>query len=294
MRYFPSRSPGVDRSMRLTAIAVLGISATAAADPRVTVSPAKIHPGDAVLVSVAGTTDAPRGKAGGHALAFFAAKTGYQAVFAVPLAIDEDHVLVEIAGVPKPLSVPVLAKKFPDTKLVVEAEYADPPPADRELIDADNRAIGEAFAHATGTPQFTHAFRRPLGRVTSTFGEWRTFNDGHRAQHLGVDFAAHEGAKVAAIDDGTVALVRETFLAGNTVVIVHGGGITSMYCHLSKPNVAEGDTVARGDIVGFAGHTGRTTGPHLHLGIRVPGGLVDPVQFLALPINATPVATAAR
>src|SRR5258706_244403 len=234
-------------------LAVLGISATAAADPRITVSPATVHPGDAVLVSVAGTADAPRGKAGGQPLAFFAAKTGYQAVFAIPLGIDEDHVLVELAGVTKPLSVPVLAKKFPETKLVVEEDYANPPAADRDIIDADNRAIGEAFAKATGAPQFTHVFKRPPGATTSPFGEWRTFNDGHRAQHLGLDVAAREGANVAAIDDGTVALVRDTFLAGTVVVIAHGGGITSLYGHLSKPNVFEGDTVTRGQVIGFAG-----------------------------------------
>jgi murein DD-endopeptidase MepM/ murein hydrolase activator NlpD len=218
---------------------------------------------------------------------FYRATNGFQAVFAAGLGIDEDHVLVEVAGV-TPISVAVLSKKFLETKIVVEEEYANPPKADLERIDADNRAIGASYAKAAGAPQFRRAFKRPPGATTSTFGEWRTFNDGHRAQHLGLDVTAREGAKVAAINDGTVAYAGETFLAGNVVVIAHGAGISSLYFHLSKITVAEGDLVKQGDEIGRAGHTGRTTGPHLHLGIHVANGLVDPVAFLKLRLSPAP------
>jgi murein DD-endopeptidase MepM/ murein hydrolase activator NlpD len=132
-------------------------------------------------------------------------------------------------------------------------------------------------------------FRRPPGEVNSVSGEWRTFNDGHRSQHLGLDLFAREGSKVKALDAGTVVLVRDCFLAGNVVVVAHGGGIASAYYHLSKTSVAEGDAVAQGDEIGLAGHTGRTTGPHLHLSIHVPGGMVDPAAFFKLKI--TPAAS---
>jgi murein DD-endopeptidase MepM/ murein hydrolase activator NlpD len=246
-----------------------------------------VHPGDPVLVTVTGVDEAPRAKAGGQPLAFYPARRGFQAVFAVPLSIDEDHVMIEVAGEKQPVSVPVLAKKFRETKLVVEEEYANPSEEDGKLIDADNAAIGATYAKAAGAPRFTHAFRQPRGSVTGTFGEWRTFQDGHRAQHLGLDVAAAEGSAVAAVNDGTVVLVRETFLAGNVVVIAHGAGIASMYFHLQKATVAEGDHVTRGERIGLAGHTGRTTGPHLHVGIRVHGGLVDPQAFFRLPISTS-------
>jgi len=262
------------------------LAGVAAADPIVTVAPAKVHPGDPVLVTVTGTSDAPRGKAGGAELEFFPAKAGFQAVFAVPLNVNEDHILVEFTRGPRPLSIPIVIVKFPETKLIVEEDYADPPKADRITIDIDNAAIGASYAKAGGAPLFAHGFHRPPGAVTSPFGEWRTFNDGHRAQHLGLDLAAHEGAPVAAIDDGIVALVRDTFLAGTVVVVAHGGGISSLYFHLSKASVAEGDKVAQGGKLGLAGHTGRTTGPHLHLSIHVPGGMVDPASFIKLPIYA--------
>jgi len=276
-------------------ILVVLAGSVAAAEPNVRVTPAKLHPGEPALVTVTGVDATPRGKAGGAPLAFFRAKTGYQAVFAAPLDIDEDHVLVEVNGVATPTSVAVANKKFHETKLAVEEDYANPTKEERAVIDADNRAIAASYAAAQGVPQFTGAFRRPPGAMTSAFGEWRTFNDGHRAQHLGIDVSAREGARVAAINDGTVVLVRDTFLAGNVVVIGHGGGISSLYFHLSKPTVAEGDRVKRGQEIGRAGHTGRTTGPHLHLSIHVPNGMVDPIAFLKLPLApATSVAARSR
>jgi len=68
-------------------------------------------------------------------------------------------------------------------------------------------------------------------------------------------------------------------------LIAHGAGIASMYFHLQKATVAEGDRVHQGERIGLVGHTGRTTGPHLHVGIRVHGGLVDPQAFFKLPIS---------
>ena len=268
----------------LVALLLSASSTIAFAEPVITVSPKAIHPGDPVLVTVTGMTEVPQGKAGGQAIAFFAAKTGYQAVFAAPIAINEDHMLVEIAGGAKPVSVAVPAKTFPETKLIVEEELANPDKADREKIDADNKAMTESYAKANGAPQFTRAFKRPPGSVTSVFGEWRTFNDGHRAQHLGLDLAAREGSRVVAVDDGTVVLVRDTMLAGNVVVVAHGGGICSLYFHLSKTSVAEGDVVKQGGALGLAGHTGRTTGPHLHISMHVDGGMVDPAAFFKLAI----------
>ncbi len=266
------------------ALVLLASGGVAVAAPAVSVEPATIHPGDPVLVTVTDATDVPHGKAGGVSLEFYRATGGYQAVFAVPLDVNEDHLLVEIGGGVKPLSIPIQHKKFAESHLVVEEEYADPPKEERAQIEADNRAIAAAYAKSTGAPQFTHAFLRPAGKVTSGFGEWRTFNDGHRAQHLGTDFVAREGSKVAAADDGTVALVRDTFLAGTVVVVAHGGGISSLYFHLSKATVAEGDRVKRGDEIGRAGHTGRTTGPHLHLSIHAGNAMVDPIAFLKLKL----------
>lgn len=277
------------RSITCALLTMLGTIGVAAAETKVTVSPTTVHPGDPVLVTVTGSTEQPKGTANGHALEFFPARTGYQAVFAVPLDARPDSIAVEIESAVRLAPVRVIASTFPESSVIVEDELANPPKADRDRIDADNAAIIAAAGKAKSDPQFVRGFRRPPGEVTSTFGEWRTFNDGHRSQHLGLDLFALEGKKVKAVNAGTVVLVRDCFLAGNVVVVAHGVGIASAYFHLSKTSVAEGDTVTQGAEVGLAGHTGRTTGPHLHIGVWAPGGWVDPAGFFKL--NLVPATT---
>jgi murein DD-endopeptidase MepM/ murein hydrolase activator NlpD len=279
----------------LIASLVLCASSLAFAETKVTVTPKSARPGDPVLVTVTGAKELPKGDAGGEKLQFFRAKTGYQALFAVPLVKKEDSISVEIDGAKQPARVEVRTVTFPEAKVVVEEEYANPPAEERTRIDADNKTIIAALTKSDGTePQFTTAFRRPRGEVTSMFGEWRTFNDGHRSQHLGMDVFAKEGARVNAANAGTVTLVADTFLAGNVVVVSHGTGIATAYFHLSSADVAEGDVVKAGDAIGKAGKTGRATGPHLHIAVRVPGGFVDPASFFRLKLAPAGRAVAKR
>lgn len=272
------------RSISIAAFgSLIAMTSFAAPNPGVTIAPKEVRPGDPVLVMVADTREAPNGNANGTPLHFFAARGGWQAVFAVPLGAKPEVIAIEVAGEAK-ATVRVRAFKFPETDVIVEDELANPPKADRDRIDADNNAIIEAVGKSKGDTLFSRPFQRAPGEVTSTFGEWRTFNDGHRSQHLGLDLTAREGSKVKAINAGTVVLVRDGFLTGNLVVISHGAGIASAYYHLSKVTVGEGDAVAQGAEIGLAGHTGRTTGPHMHVSVRVPGGFVDPASFLKLPL----------
>jgi murein DD-endopeptidase MepM/ murein hydrolase activator NlpD len=263
---------------------VMSLSAIASAESKVSVSPQIVRPGDPVLISVTGSTDLPKGTVAGEPLRFFAAKTGFQAVMAIPLDAKADKLAIEIDSVKLPVYVRVLAVKFAETKVVVDEGLADPSKAEGARIDRDNYAIIGAAMKLRNEPQFTRPFYRPQGQLTSPFGEWRTFNDGYRSQHLGIDLYAREGAKVLALNAGTVTLVRETFLAGNVIVIGHGAGIATAYFHLSKATVAVGDVVKQGAPIGLIGHTGRTTGPHLHISVRVPGGFVDPAAFFKLKL----------
>ncbi|HET7501769.1 MAG TPA: M23 family metallopeptidase [Kofleriaceae bacterium] len=274
--------------LTMVGVVLLGGVGAAAAETRLTVHPATVRPGEPVLVSVTGSEGPPRGTAAGHPLVFFPSRTGYQAVFAIPLDAGADQLSVEVDSAVRPATVEVVPRTFPETSLIVEEEMANPPPAERRQIDADNAAILAAVGKARGDIQFARPFRRPPGEVTSVFGEWRTFNDGHRSQHVGLDLFAREGSRVRAINAGKVVLVRDCFLAGTVVVVAHGGGIASAYFHLSQVSVAEGDTVGQGTEVGLAGHTGRTTGPHLHVSVWVPGGLVDPTRFFQLPLAPAP------
>jgi len=85
---------------------------------------------------------------------------------------------------------------------------------------------------------------------------------------------------VVSINSGRVALTGEHFFNGLFVVVDHGGAVQSMYFHLDKILVQQGDKVTKGRVVGLVGATGRATGPHLHFGIRINGARIDPMQFM--------------
>lgn len=276
------------RCLFASMVTVLAGTGLAVADPKVTITPKAPKPGDPVLVTVTGATTAPKGKAGATPLEFFASKTGYQAVFAVPLATKPDAppIAIDVAGAP-PIKLELRDVTFKETDVNVADEFASPGARDRAKITADNQAIIGAALTSKGAPKFTRGFKRPPGAVTSAFGEWRRWNEddsGFKTQHLGLDIGQRKDSQAKATNAGTVVLTREGFLTGNVVVIDHGAGISTAYYHLSKITVVEGDQVELGGAIGLVGETGRTTGPHLHVSVRVPGGFVDPAAFFALPI----------
>jgi len=95
-----------------------------------------------------------------------------------------------------------------------------------------------------------------------------------------MDISAGSGAPIVAPRAGTIAATGDYFFNGNTVLVDHGQGFITMYCHMSEIAVEEGQQVATGDILGAVGATGRVTGPHLHFGTYLNGTAVDPAIFL--------------
>ncbi|MCL1818576.1 MAG: M23 family metallopeptidase [Spirochaetaceae bacterium] len=124
-------------------------------------------------------------------------------------------------------------------------------------------------------------------RETSFFGDRRTFlyTDGGKANsiHYGIDYATPRGTPVLATATGKVVMAKERVLTGFSIVIEHLPGVYSLYYHMDKLDVQEGQMVAAGDIIGASGFTGLSTGPHLHWEIRVAGNAVEPKTLLELP-----------
>jgi murein DD-endopeptidase MepM/ murein hydrolase activator NlpD len=120
----------------------------------------------------------------------------------------------------------------------------------------------------------------PQQASASSFGSRRIINGVPRTPHSGTDLSAPAGTEVVATNHGKVVLVGNYFYAGGTVLIDHGGGLYSMYFHLSDIKVGEGVMVQRGDVVALSGGTGRVTGPHLHWGMRANNSRVDPLDLL--------------
>lgn len=115
------------------------------------------------------------------------------------------------------------------------------------------------------------------GKTTSRFGNQRIFNKELQTVHTGTDFRAPVGTPVRAPNGGRVAFAGTLYYCGNTLLIDHGAGLFSQYCHLNSIRVKNGGIVKRGDIVASSGNSGRTTGPHLHWAIHVNGARVDPL-----------------
>lgn len=117
-------------------------------------------------------------------------------------------------------------------------------------------------------------------RMSSGFG-MRTHPvlGGHR-KHTGIDLAAPTGTPVYATADGFVAKAERWSSYGNYIQIEHGGDMHTRYAHLSDYNVTAGQHVKKGDLIGFVGSTGRSTGPHLHYEVRIAGEAVDPRPYM--------------
>jgi murein DD-endopeptidase MepM/ murein hydrolase activator NlpD len=119
-----------------------------------------------------------------------------------------------------------------------------------------------------------------VGRITASFGERLDPFSGEGAFHTGVDIAAHYGEAVHATADGVILEAGDRGGYGRLVVVNHGFGVSTWYGHLSTFSVTQGMHVKRGDVIGYAGVSGRTTGPHVHYEVRIDDAPVNPMRYL--------------
>jgi murein DD-endopeptidase MepM/ murein hydrolase activator NlpD len=181
--------------------------------------------------------------------------------------------------------IPVAHQRYPRVLLKVPGRYTAPSPEEQREIDQDKQIKEEAFKAVSATREWDGAFAAPVkAEISDVFGVQRIFNGSVQSTHQGLDFRVPAGTPVAAVNRGQVILARSLFFEGNCVVIDHGQGLLSLYLHLSKFSVKEGDTVEKGQQIGISGGTGRATGPHLHLAVRWQGVYLNPQILLRLPL----------
>jgi murein DD-endopeptidase MepM/ murein hydrolase activator NlpD len=133
-----------------------------------------------------------------------------------------------------------------------------------------------AFADSNYTPSLWPV----LGHVTDSFGERLDPFSGEGAFHTGVDVGAEYGAPVHATADGVVTDAGQHSGYGRVVIVDHGFGITTWYAHLSAYAVVAGTRVKRGEVIGYTGISGRSTGPHVHYEVRVNNAPVNPWRYM--------------
>jgi murein DD-endopeptidase MepM/ murein hydrolase activator NlpD len=181
--------------------------------------------------------------------------------------------------------ISVLRQQYPQIKLTVPGKYTAPSPEEQQEIAEDKKTKDEIFKTLTPEREWQGSFAAPVeADISDVFGVARVFNGTTQSTHLGLDFRVPAGTPVAAVNRGTVILARPLFFEGNFIVIDHGQGLMTLYLHLSKFLVKEGDTVEKGQQIGISGGTGRATGPHLHLAVRWQGIYLNPETLLKLQL----------
>lgn len=180
----------------------------------------------------------------------------------------------------------VMPRMFDIQRITGVAEkYVSPSPEDMKRIEEERRLIRQARERLTMASDFVGGFIWPVaGPISGVYGSQRVLNGQPRQPHFGVDVAASTGTPLKAPAGGVVSLADpDLFFTGGTVMLDHGYGLTSIFAHQSRIDVKEGDKLAKGDVFGLLGGTGRVTGPHLHWGIYLGTIPLDP-QLLVPPM----------
>jgi murein DD-endopeptidase MepM/ murein hydrolase activator NlpD len=264
-----------------------------------------LQPGEVVLLTVESPTPQSQVEARifGKTFPFFAAREGRTwtgligidleaaaGAYNVKIELTDRLGRVEVCDHP----LEIRSKVFPTRKLTVDEKFVTPPQDVLERIEEEGKRVAAIFAEVDEKRYWGGAFAAPVpGPSISSFGKRNIMNGKPRSPHSGADFDAAEGTPISAPNAGKVVLVDDLYYSGNTVIIDHGQGLYSFFAHLSRFSVKPGDRVARGDVVGRVGATGRVTGPHLHWSVRLVGTRVDPLSLIAVSRN-TPAARAGK
>jgi murein DD-endopeptidase MepM/ murein hydrolase activator NlpD len=167
----------------------------------------------------------------------------------------------------------------------VPKQYTEPNADQLQKINQDKALKEHVFARVTPEREWAGDFRPPVkALISDVFGTSRTFNGRVQSVHQGLDYAVGEGTAVAALNSGFVLLAQPLYFEGGCVVLDHGQGLLTLYMHLSKIEVKEGERVTSGQKIGFSGGTGRATGPHLHVAVRWQGVYLNPETLLSLQL----------
>lgn len=212
----------------------------------------------------------------------------WYAIVGIPLDQPKGKATITVSRPGEPIderSFEVSTHDYREQHLTVEnRSYVNPDPVQLERIGRERTVIDGALVNWRDEPLTSVDLVSPVaGPRSSSFGLRRFFNGEPRSPHKGMDIAADTGTPVGAAAAGIVTATGDYFFNGRTVIIDHGQGLVTMYCHLDRIDVDEGHRLAAGATIGAVGATGRVTGAHLHFGTYLNGTAVDPALLLNEP-----------
>lgn len=206
------------------------------------------------------------------------------ALIGIPLdtAAGEYRIAIESSRGRQEMPLRVTAKQYPTQRLrIPDSRMVTPPPEVESRIEAEQQRIAGWKRHFAEQQEPDTRFDLPAdGPRSARFGVRRVLNGEPRSPHAGLDVAVPVGAPLRAPAKGRVLAIADFYFIGKTVVIDHGQGVLTLYAHLSRIDVTEGQFLNRGETFGASGVSGRITGPHLHWVVILGGTAVDPELFL--------------
>lgn len=281
--------------MQATALVALSLfflfgRATAAEFPwSVSLRPAEVFQGGVLEVRVSGEEiQIIKGSLREREVPFFAEQGSFIALLGMDLEEKAGAVDITIQAQgkngeknEKRITLRIGEKSFPREKITVPASFDRVDAATRRRIEREQGLLDRLWALSSPRRWWEGRFLAPVpGGITSPFGLKRIVNGSPRAPHGGVDLQASLGAEIFAANHGEVVLREELFFGGKSIVLDHGGGLYTMYFHLDDFRVEKNAQVRKGELIGWAGKSGRVTGPHLHWGARLNGARVDPFELV--------------
>jgi murein DD-endopeptidase MepM/ murein hydrolase activator NlpD len=253
------------------------------------VFPSRMHPGDAFMIRVNGLkgATAPSAILNNKPLSFSSCGDGcYEAIAAVDLTSRPGaYRIAVLAGKQKRvLRLIVVKGGFRTIHLTLPEEKVSPRAEDLDRIKKEADLLQSIWEVAT-KKLWEGDFVLPLDNsLLTSFGTMRIINNETKSVHRGVDIRGIEGEEIHASNRGRVVLAEGLFFGGNTVVMDHGQGIFTVYMHLSHFNAGPGDILEKNAVVGYVGSTGRSSGPHLHFGVKIAGINTNPVSLTSLKL----------
>ncbi len=243
-------------------------------------------PGGVARLSLGPGAKRPAAFAGDVPLLVLGDAIEWTALVGIPLAATPGDASIAVraeSGSERQIAYTVADKQYREQRLTVAPRTVDLSPEDEARYVRERDHLTTVMATLTDLrPDASLQMRVPVpGRRSSSFGLRRVFNGQSRNPHSGMDIAAGTGTPVLAPLPGRVIDTGDYFFNGGTVWLDHGGGLLTMYCHLSRVDVKVGDVLKTGEPLAAVGATGRVTGPHLHWSVMLNRAMVDPALFIA-------------